>query len=49
MGGNTDMNRRKFMQIGICTISGAMTLAGGAVLARFAIGPSFDRERPQWI
>ena len=38
------MNRRKFMEIGIYTISGTMAAVSGAALARFALGPSFDRN-----
>lgn len=49
MSRKSEMNRRKFMEIGICTISGTMALASGAVLARFAIGPSFDKKRPKWV
>ena len=37
------------MEIGIYTISGTMALVSGAILARFAIGPSFDKKRPKWV
>jgi Rieske Fe-S protein len=37
------------MEMGICTISGMMAVVSGVVLARFAIGPSFDKRRPKWV
>lgn len=49
MSNRSGMNRRKFMEIGIYTISGTMAVVSGAALARFAIGPSFDKKRPQWV
>ena len=49
MSSKSEMNRRKFMEMGICTISGMMAVVSGVVLARFAIGPSFDKRRPKWV
>jgi Rieske Fe-S protein len=49
MSSRSEMNRRKFMEMGICTISGMMAVVSGVVLARFAIGPSFDKRRPKWV
>lgn len=45
----SDLNRRKFMEIGIYTISGAIASVSGVALARFAVGPSFDKEKSKWI
>jgi Rieske Fe-S protein len=49
MSSSSDMNRRKFMEIGIFAISGTLTAVSGVALARFAVGPSFDRKRPKWV
>ena len=43
------MNRRKFMEIGIFTISGTMAAVSGVALVRFAVGPAFDKKRPKWV
>ena len=43
------MNRRKFMEIGIFTISGTIAAVSSVTLARFAVGPSFDKQRSKWI
>jgi len=43
------MNRRKFMELGIYTISGTMVAVSSVTLARFAVGPSFDKKRSKWI
>lgn len=45
----TEINRRKFMEIGIYVISGSMTAVSGGVLARFAVGPSFKDEKSKWV
>jgi Rieske Fe-S protein len=44
MSKTSDLNRRKFMEIGIYTISGAIASVSGVALARFAVGPSFNKE-----
>jgi len=43
------MNRRKFMELGIYTISGTMVAVSSVALGRFAVGPSFDKKRSKWI
>ena len=45
----SDLNRRKFMEIGIYTITGAITAVSGAALARFAVGASFEKNKSKWI
>ena len=45
----TVINRRKFMELGIYTIGGTMVAVSSATLARFAVGPSFDKKRSKWI
>jgi Rieske Fe-S protein len=47
MSKTSDLNRRKFMEIGIYTISGAIASVSGVALARFAVGPSFNKEDVQ--
>jgi hypothetical protein len=49
MGNESDLNRRKFMEIGIYSITGAITVVSGVALARFAIGQSFHKEKVKWI
>jgi Rieske Fe-S protein len=49
MSEESDINRRKFMEIGIYTISGTITAVSGAALTRFAIGASFRKEQMKWI
>jgi Rieske Fe-S protein len=44
-----DLNRRKFMEIGIYTITGTITAVSGVALTRFAIGPSFHKMKSKWI
>ena len=41
MSKEADLNRRKFMEVGIYAITGAITVVSGAVLTRFAVGHSF--------
>ncbi len=45
----SDLNRRKFMEIGIYTITGAITAVSGVALARFAVGTSFAKKKSKWI
>ena len=45
----TDLNRRKFMEIGIYTITGTIAAVSGVALARFAVGSSFDKTESRWI
>ncbi len=49
MSNEPGLDRRKFMEIGIYAISGTMAVLSGAVLTRFTIGPSFNRQRPKWV
>jgi len=49
MGKESDMNRRKFMEIGIYTISGTIAAVSGVALAGFSIGTSFRKEKSKWI
>jgi len=49
MGNETKMNRRKFMEVGIFGISGAVAAVSGVALARFAVGSSFQQEESKWI
>ena len=49
MGNESDLNRRKFMEVGIYAITGAITVVSGAALTRFAVGPSFRKEKAKWI
>ena len=43
------MNRRKFMELGIYTITGTVAAVSSVTLARFAVGPSLDKKRSKWI
>jgi nitrite reductase/ring-hydroxylating ferredoxin subunit len=45
----SDINRRKFMEIGIYTITGTIAAVSGVALARFAVGSSFDKKQSKWI
>ena len=49
MGKESDLNRRKFMEIGIYTISGTIAAVSSVALARFSIGPSFHKMKTKWI
>lgn len=49
MGNESDLNRRKFMEIGIYAISGTIAAVSGVALTRFAIGPSFNKKKSKWI
>ncbi len=49
MGNESEMDRRKFMEVGIYAITGGITVVSGIALARFAIGPSFRKEKSKWI
>jgi len=37
------------MELGIYTIGGTMAVVSSVTLARFAVGPSFDKKRSKWI
>jgi Rieske Fe-S protein len=49
MDNESDLNRRKFMEVGIYTITGAITVVSGIALARFAVGPSLRKAKNKWI
>ncbi len=49
MDKESDLNRRKFMEIGIYTITGTIAAVSGVALARFAVGSSFDKTKSKWI
>jgi len=49
MGKESDMNRRKFMEVGIYAISGSIAAVSSVALAGFSIGPSFRKEQSKWI
>ncbi|MEJ2286357.1 MAG: Rieske 2Fe-2S domain-containing protein [Desulfobacterales bacterium] len=49
MAKESDLNRRKFMEIGIYTITGTIAAVSGVALARFAVGSSFDKTKSIWI
>lgn len=44
-----NFDRRKFMELGIVVIGGAIFTVSGAAMARFAIGTSFDELEEVWI
>jgi Rieske Fe-S protein len=46
---DSDLNRRKFMEIGIYTITGTIAAVSGVALARFAVGTSFEKKKSKWI
>ncbi|MBT4643668.1 MAG: ubiquinol-cytochrome c reductase iron-sulfur subunit [Deltaproteobacteria bacterium] len=43
------VDRRKFMEIGIYTITGTIAATSSVALARFAIGNSFEKQKAKWI
>ena len=49
MSKESDVSRRKFMEIGILAISGALAAISAIVLARFTVGRAFSKERSKWI
>jgi Rieske Fe-S protein len=49
MGEESEVNRRKFMQVGIFAISGTIAAVSTAALALFSVGPSLKKERSKWI
>jgi Rieske Fe-S protein len=49
MGNESEINRRKFMEVGIYTIGGTIAAASSVVLTTFAVGPSFKNEKAKWI
>ena len=49
MDKESEVNRRKFMEVGIYTIGGTIAAASSVALATFAVGPSFKEEKSKWI
>ncbi len=49
MGKESKVNRRKFLEVGIFAITGSIAAVSSAALTRFAIGPSFKKEKLKWI
>jgi Rieske Fe-S protein len=49
MGKESELNRRKFMEVGIYAISSAIAAVSSAALAVFAVGPSFKKHPTKWI
>ena len=49
MGNESEINRRKFMEIGIYSIGGTIAAASSVALATFAVGPSFNKDKSKWI
>ena len=49
MGNESEINRRKFMEVGIYTIGGTIAAASSVALATFAVGPSFKKDKSKWI
>jgi Rieske Fe-S protein len=44
-----DSSRRKFMEIGVYTITGCIAVVSGAVLTRFGIGSAMDNQDSKWV
>jgi Rieske Fe-S protein len=49
MDKESELSRRKFMEVGIFAITGTIVAVSTAALARFAVGPSFEKEQAKWI
>ncbi len=49
MGKESELDRRKFLEVGIFAISGTIAAVSSVALARFAVGPSFRKEKSKWI
>jgi menaquinol-cytochrome c reductase iron-sulfur subunit len=49
MDKESELSRRKFMEVGIFAITGSIAAVSTAALARFAVGPSFEKEQAKWI
>lgn len=49
MNKDPELNRRKFMEIGIYAITGTIAAASSVALARFAVGLSFEKAKSEWI
>jgi menaquinol-cytochrome c reductase iron-sulfur subunit len=49
MDKESELSRRKFMEVGIFAITGTIAAVSTAALARFAVGPSFEKEQVKWV
>jgi Rieske Fe-S protein len=49
MGKESDVDRRKFMEVGIYTITGTIAAISSVALARFAVGHSLEKRESKWI
>jgi Rieske Fe-S protein len=49
VGSDSDVGRRKFLEIGIYAITGIIAMVSTAALALFTIGPSFRKKRSRWV
>jgi Rieske Fe-S protein len=49
MGKESELDRRKFLEVGIFAITGSIAAVSTVALARFTVGPSFNKERSKWI
>ena len=49
MNNQPEVNRRKFMELGIYTITGTIAAVSSAALVRFAVGPAFNKKKSKWI
>ena len=49
MGKESELGRRKFLEVGIFAISGSIVAVSSVALARFTVGPSFRKEKSKWI
>jgi len=49
VGKESELGRRKFLEVGIFAISGSIVAVSSVALARFTVGPSFRKEKSKWI
>jgi len=49
MDKKSEVNRRKFMEVGIYAIGGTIAVSSSVALATFAVVPSFKKEKAKWI
>ena len=49
MDKESELDRRKFLEVGIFAISGTIAAVSSAALVRFAVGPSFNKKKSKWI
>jgi len=49
MGKESELDRRKFLEVGIFAISGTIAAVSSAALVRFAVGPAFNKKKSKWI